>query len=58
MQEGIEDAGFLVLHELNAIHPLEKPIIERRISGQRDFHLRVDVQVGHDQSQSSVFRVD
>jgi ADP-ribose pyrophosphatase YjhB (NUDIX family) len=58
-EEDIEDARFVDPGELDAaeIHPLELPILERWWKdGATGFHLRADVSVRPDGSQSYLFR--
>ena len=58
-EEDIEDARFVDPSELppSEIHPLERPILERWwTSREYGFHLRADVSVESDGSQSYAFR--
>lgn len=56
LEEDIDQAAFLDLAKLEDLHPLHRPIIDRWLAGQRDFHLCVDVLVRPDGAQDYRFR--
>ncbi len=59
LEEGIEDAAYLDPGDLadGEIHPLERPVLDRWLAvAATGFHLRADVSVRADGTQSYAFR--
>jgi ADP-ribose pyrophosphatase YjhB (NUDIX family) len=60
LEEDIDHAAYLDPDELGdvALHPLDRPVIERWRDGALGFHLRADISVHADGTQSYDFRPD